>query len=60
MLAICEECSKKYNIDESKMKGERARFSCQECGHIIVVLKKGAAAQSGGNIATEIADASRK
>ena len=40
MLAICEECSKKYNIDESKMKGDRARFSCQECGHIIVVVKK--------------------
>ena len=39
MLAICEDCSKKYNIDESKMKGPRARFSCQECGHIIVVVK---------------------
>lgn len=44
MLAICEECSKKYNIDESKMKGEKARFSCQECGHIIVVVKKKEAA----------------
>lgn len=44
MLAICEECSKKYNIDESKMKGPRARFSCQECGHIIVVVKSDAAA----------------
>ena len=43
MLAICEECSKKYNIDESKMKGPRARFSCQECGHIIVVVKSGEA-----------------
>jgi len=43
MLAICEECSKKYNIDESKMKGQKARFSCQECGHIIVVVKSGAA-----------------
>ncbi|WP_084312838.1 zinc-ribbon domain-containing protein [Desulfobulbus elongatus] len=43
MLVICEECSKKYNIDESKMKGERARFTCQECGHIIVVEK-----QAGG------------
>ena len=41
MLAICEECSKKYNIDESKMKGPKARFSCQECGHIIVVVKSG-------------------
>lgn len=39
MLAICEDCSKKYNIDESKMKSDRARFSCQECGHIIVVVK---------------------
>ena len=39
MLAICEDCSKKYNIDESKMKSPRARFSCQECGHIIVVVK---------------------
>jgi transcription initiation factor IIE alpha subunit len=39
MLAICEECSKKYNIDETKMKGTRARFSCRECGHIIVVVK---------------------
>lgn len=39
MLVICEDCSKKYNIDESKMKGPRARFSCQECGHIIVVVK---------------------
>lgn len=44
MLAICEECSKKYNIDESKMKGPRARFSCQECGHIIVVVKSDAVA----------------
>lgn len=48
MLAICEECSKKYNIDESKMKGRRARFSCQECGHIIVVEKSDAAADAKG------------
>lgn len=60
MLAICEECSKKYNIDESKMKGERARFSCQECGHIIVVVKKGTADQSGVISTTENADESRK
>lgn len=39
MLAICEECAKKYSVDESKMKTNRARFSCQECGHIIVVQK---------------------
>ncbi len=41
MLAICEDCSKKYNIDESKIQGTRARFSCQKCGHIIVVVKSG-------------------
>ncbi len=39
MIAICEDCSKKYNIDESKMKSDRARFSCYECGHVIVVEK---------------------
>ncbi len=39
MLVICEDCAKKYNIDEMKIKGDSARFSCQECGHIIVVKK---------------------
>lgn len=39
MLVICEDCAKKYNIDENKIKGDRARFSCYECGHIIVVIK---------------------
>ncbi len=45
MLAICEDCSKKYNVDESKIKGTRARFSCQKCGHIIVVVKRSGADQ---------------
>jgi predicted Zn finger-like uncharacterized protein len=58
MLAICEDCSKKYNIDESKMKGDRARFSCQECGHIIVVVRKGATDRSDENPATQPADKS--
>ncbi len=39
MLAICEDCAKKYTIDESLIKGSKARFSCYECGHIIVVEK---------------------
>ena len=39
MLVICEDCAKKYNIDESRIKGNRARFSCSECGHIIIVNK---------------------
>jgi predicted Zn finger-like uncharacterized protein len=60
MLAICEDCSKKYNIDESKMKGDRARFSCQECGHIIVVVRKGAVDRSDESPATQPADKSRQ
>jgi len=39
MLVICEDCAKKYNIDESRIKGEKAKFTCRECGHIIVVEK---------------------
>ena len=39
MLIICEECAKKYNIDETRIKGKKAQFSCRECGHIIVVEK---------------------
>ncbi len=39
MLVICEDCAAKYNIEESKIKSDRARFSCRKCGHIIVVEK---------------------
>ena len=39
MLVICEECAKKYNVDESQIKGARARFTCQKCGHSIIVRK---------------------
>jgi predicted Zn finger-like uncharacterized protein len=39
MLIICEDCAKRYNIDESRIKGNRARFTCKECGHIIIVEK---------------------
>jgi HAMP domain-containing protein/DNA-directed RNA polymerase subunit RPC12/RpoP len=49
MLVICEDCAKKYNIDENKIKGESARFSCQECGHIIVVRKPDPAAHPVGD-----------
>lgn len=40
MLAICEECASKYNIDESQMKSDTARFSCRKCGHVIVIEKQ--------------------
>ncbi|MCL2790322.1 MAG: zinc-ribbon domain-containing protein [Desulfobulbus sp.] len=59
MLVICEECSKKYNIDESKMKGDRARFSCQECGNIIVVVKQKNGLPDGLNVASDPAGSHR-
>jgi HAMP domain-containing protein len=46
MLVICEDCAKKYNIDESRIKGKKAKFTCKECGHIIVVEKPEAEAFS--------------
>ena len=39
MLVICEDCAKKYNIDETRIKGGKAKFTCKECGHIIIVDK---------------------
>ncbi len=39
MLVICEDCAKKYNIDETRIKGKKAKFSCRSCGHIIIVEK---------------------
>lgn len=39
MIVICEECAKKYNVDERKIKGERATFNCKQCSHHIIVQK---------------------
>lgn len=39
MLVICEDCAKKFNIDEEQITGKKAKFTCNECGHIIIVEK---------------------
>jgi len=39
MIVICEECGKKYSIDPSKIKGDKARFKCKVCDFIITVIK---------------------
>jgi methyl-accepting chemotaxis protein len=39
MLVICEDCAKKHHIDETRIKGAKAKFTCSGCGHIIVVEK---------------------
>ncbi len=40
MIVICEECGKKYRIDPEKIKGDKARFKCRSCSHVITVDKQ--------------------
>ena len=39
MIINCEECGKRYRIDENKIKGERARLKCKACGNIMEVTR---------------------
>jgi predicted Zn finger-like uncharacterized protein len=39
MIAICEKCRKKIEIDPEKIQGEVARFRCPSCNHVITVSK---------------------
>ncbi|MCI5132159.1 MAG: HAMP domain-containing protein [Candidatus Electrothrix sp. EH2] len=39
MLVICEDCAKKYSIDEKRITSSKVKFRCRACGHIIVVEK---------------------
>jgi methyl-accepting chemotaxis protein len=42
MLEItCDECEKKYRVDETKMKGTQAKVKCKACNHIMVVTRPG-------------------
>jgi HAMP domain-containing protein len=52
MLVICEDCAKKYNIDENRIKGKKAKFSCRACGHVIVIEKPVAKASAPDPVST--------
>ena len=40
MLDIsCDECGKKYRVDETKMKNAQAKVKCKACNHIMVVSR---------------------
>jgi len=39
MIATCEKCRKKYEIDPEKFEGEVSRFKCTSCGNVITVSK---------------------
>ena len=36
---VCDECGKKYRVDETKMKGARAKVKCKACSNIMVINK---------------------
>jgi HAMP domain-containing protein len=40
MVVFCEECGKKYKVDDSMIVGKKARCKCMSCGHIIEVKKE--------------------
>jgi HAMP domain-containing protein len=39
MIAVCEKCRKKIEIDPERIEGEVARFKCPSCNHVITVSK---------------------
>lgn len=40
MLDIaCNECGKKYRVDETRMRGTRAKVKCKACGNVMVVTR---------------------
>ena len=39
MDIICDECGKKYRVDETRMKGQKAKVKCKACDNIMVVTK---------------------
>jgi HAMP domain-containing protein len=54
MLVICEDCAKKYSVDEKRLKVPKVKFTCRACGHIIIIEKP----KSGSKKHTEEIDAS--
>lgn len=44
MEISCDECEKRYRIDESRIKGDQVRLRCRQCGHIMLVRNPRAAA----------------
>ncbi len=38
MIVRCEECGKKYRIDETKLKGKKASVKCKSCDSMIEII----------------------
>jgi len=43
MDVSCDACSKRYRIDETRMKSDSAKVKCKACGHLFTVVKPQAA-----------------
>lgn len=54
MDIICDACGKKYRVDETKMKGQKAKVKCKACNNIMVVTKPAPAAPDEPSLAPEI------
>jgi len=39
ITVTCENCGKKYRIDQSKIKNDQAKAKCKSCGHMFVISK---------------------
>lgn len=54
MDIICDACGKKYRVDETKMKGQKAKVKCKACDNIMVVTKPAPEAPDEPSLAPEI------
>jgi methyl-accepting chemotaxis protein len=51
MLEIaCDACGKKYRVDETQMRGTRARVKCKACGNVMAVTRPRATAGDGPSV----------
>ncbi|MCJ7664418.1 MAG: zinc-ribbon domain-containing protein [Desulfobacterales bacterium] len=39
IIASCEECGKRYEIDTAQIEGRETSFKCKSCNHLITVVK---------------------
>ncbi len=54
MDIICDACGKKYRVDETKMKGQKAKVKCKACDNIMVVTKPASEAADEASLTPEI------
>ena len=56
MNISCDACGKKYRIDETKMKGSKAKVKCKACSHIMLITKPDPEDEATITLATDIPD----